>query len=418
MRRNLSAVLVMLALPWAASQQTPRTPQQGAGPGAARRTLSVALFPWLPDAGGDDFKAMKARIKKEFESANPDVLLNLEITTAKDAYQPDTWAELFGPSGSNVVEVDSIVLGDLVKAGYIRPVPYDPADAFPEAQKAVRIDGVVYAAPTWVCSTFIFSQDPAIATVKTVADVIQILSKAPQQRKTVADFLGSFTLPALYLKGYADMYGYAGLPAVLANAATTTPDPKVIKPMHDLMDDCTAAGQNPCLDATYHNDATGVATAKDYAEGRSASLIGYSERLHHVRKFGGAGRARDYIAGAPFSEGNAPLIWVDGLVISAKNCGTLCQADAAAFGRYLNLTSTRRWITFSDDANGAPPRYLLPAQVAYYADAKVKADSSYSVFEGVISHGKAYPNQGYPAVRKILTKKVCNALKITVAKCD
>ncbi|HZH78527.1 MAG TPA: hypothetical protein VEY88_21040, partial [Archangium sp.] len=54
-----------------------------------KTTLRVPLYPFIPDAAGDQFKAMNARIEQEFEAAHPDIDLVLNPSCFKDDfYEP------------------------------------------------------------------------------------------------------------------------------------------------------------------------------------------------------------------------------------------------------------------------------------------------------------------------------------------
>lgn len=50
------------------------------------RDLFVAMYPYIPDANNDSFKAMTDRIKTEFETAHPEINLTVVVSDTYDTY--------------------------------------------------------------------------------------------------------------------------------------------------------------------------------------------------------------------------------------------------------------------------------------------------------------------------------------------
>lgn len=77
-----------------------------------KTTLRVNLFPYLPDAAGDNLKGMAARIKQEFEKQNPSVTLEVTLSTGNDFYDLANYKKW--TSNFDVIEPDTSFLADLV----------------------------------------------------------------------------------------------------------------------------------------------------------------------------------------------------------------------------------------------------------------------------------------------------------------
>ena len=57
----------------------------------------AALFPWIPDAAGDGFAAMRQRIEAEFEAIYADIDLDLRFFFGDEGYyQLRLWQLEFG----------------------------------------------------------------------------------------------------------------------------------------------------------------------------------------------------------------------------------------------------------------------------------------------------------------------------------
>jgi thiamine pyridinylase len=378
----------------------------------SRRRLTVSLFPWIPDAGDTNFQRLKAKVKRDFEKEKPDIELDLQISTSLDGYTVDSWPKLFGQDGPNVIEVDMLILGDLTDPthNYIAEISYREPALLPAAQEAALIGGKVYAIPTWVCSNFVFARNKLLSRVSSAADLARFLDSQPSAR-LLGDFLGSFTMPPLYIKAFTDNYGYQGMPA----SVTGKVDPAVAYELERILARCGKDGANPCLNGSYR-DQVAVA-AKDFAEERAAAVLGYSELLHSILLSSHENsRPAYYAIEAPFGLSNNPLVFVDGLVVNRSNCGQDCIADAVTFAKYLNRPSTRQWICFSEDgAKGAPPRYLLPARRDFYTTPRAMTDRYYRTFYSVVRRAKALPNQGFVRVRKAIVEGLCSLFRGTIA---
>jgi thiamine pyridinylase len=109
----------------------------------ATTILKVAPYPYLPDSVGDQFKSLLEFIKTQFDTVHPDVSLELRpMNSNDDFYDLSTLSQWLASNGSgyDVVEIDTILLGDLVNAGLVAPqfvIPDNHSDWIPAAANAV-----------------------------------------------------------------------------------------------------------------------------------------------------------------------------------------------------------------------------------------------------------------------------------------
>jgi thiamine pyridinylase len=377
MKRIIAVVSVLFVLGCATTTTNVAVPPQA-------RPLTVALFPYIPDAGGDEFKSLIAGLTSAFQTQHPEI--QVTITMSGDPYDSSTWPALFSATGPSAVEVDTLTLGDLVDRQYIAPVRWqEPVFAF--AEQASRIGGTQYAIPTWVCMTFYYA-------------------RTSQGFPMSGDWSGSWMLPSYYLVAYTDTYGYQPLDKVMVSP----PDQKVVAGMAATMAFCLVDG-NDCLNGTFAK-SVGQAQA-EYVHGPYQATTGFSETSYYIFLNGGT-QPTTVMPMRLAPPENRPLAFTDGLVVNAKSCQGQCAADVATFAQFLNSPETRSYICFSKDAPGKPPRRLSPASASFYQQAAVQGDPLYPIFQRAFNGAQGFPNQGFPAARKTLQKQLCTMLQVTI----
>ena len=369
----------------------------GAACTAPPTTLRVALFPYIPDAAGDRFAALRQRMKAEFEAENPGVQLAMDPIDVNSTvfYDLQKLERLLsaGPDGGvDVVETDTLFLGELIADDKIERWDALPRsnDWHPAAVAAVTVNGECYGVPHWLCSFFIYSHIPEMTAVRTSDDFVRLLdTRGVCKTHLAGNFVGSFTLPAIYLDAYVETHGRASAATGLARPV----DGRIAEKMKAVVKEGEHDGKNPCIDGTLKDDKDIDAVVPDFALGKYDSFFGYSERLQHILADNPKAQPWTIIA-APLGAGGAPLLYVDALVI--RKGLTPEQAKAAkSFAEYLNRPTTQEWVLLSRDGNNAMPRYLLPATKSAFEAPGVRSDRYFGVFEAQIANGGAMPNSGY-----------------------
>lgn len=407
MKHNLTQALLCAGLLALAGQWlcAPTVQAQDASP----VTLHVSLFPYLPDAAGDHFQALENRLKTEFEAKHPKINLVLAPLDPASAvfYDLPALEQLLttnSPTGqADLVETDTLFLGDLITDGVIEPWQLPPAkmDWQPGALSAVTVSGDCYGVPHWLCTFFIFSHLPEVTGAKTAQQFAEVLNtKGTQPTHLAGNFSGSFTLPAIYLDAFVETHG----PGTAATGLARAVDKQVTSDLKLVTDQGMRDGKNPCLDGSYRDDKDLTTAVPEFANGKIDAYFGYSERLSYILK---ANRtATNYtIVPAPLGGGRAPLLYVDALVMR-KGLSPGQRIAAHLFVEYLNSPATQEWVTMSKDSTNAPPRYLLPATRSALATPSLRADPYYKQFAGAITTGHPQPTSGYLERKDYFRKEV------------
>lgn len=381
-------------------------------PAKEKITLRVPMYPYIPDAAGDGFKALAARIEADFEASNPDVDLVVNPSCFQDDfYEPESIARSLKGEGDcayDVIETDTAILGELVASGAVRHwpqlpagIPFHPAGL--EASTGAPPEGrALYGVPHWLCNHFIMSRSESVRQARSTAALVQALSDlATPEPDTAGDMLGSWNLPSLYLDGWADRHGGETLRSAVTTASY---DSAVLESMRSFARTCEANGANPCIDGTYSAFENFDVPAQLFAQGKVDSMFGYSERLHTIIKSlpAGASASSIRISSAPLGgQGNTPILFTDSYFLSARCTGD-CEKAALAFTAYMSQPSTFEWILMSEDAPeaGRVPRYLLPATLNAYTAPKVSADPFFRVLDAETRNGVPFPNRGLLNIRK------------------
>ncbi len=384
--------------------------------------LRVPIYPYIPDAAGDQFQALTARIEADFEASNPGIDLVVNPSCFQDDfYEPAGIASSLKGEGDcpyDVIETDTAILGELVASGAVRPWPRVPEGIHfhPAGLLASTVPPpaahALYGVPHWLCNHFIMSRSESVSQARTTTALVQMLAAlGTPEPNTAGDMLGSWNLPSLYLDGWADRHGGA----TLRSAVTTVSyDPAVLESLRSFARTCEADGKNPCIDGTYNEFENFDLPAQLFAQGKVDSTLGYSERLHTIIKNLPAGSSASAIriSSAPLGgQGSTPILFTDSYFLSARCTGD-CEEAALAFTAYMSKPSTFEWILMSEDAPeaGRVPRYLLPATLDAYEAPKVRADPFYTVLDAETRNGVPFPNGGLLNIRNQMETDIKSAI--------
>lgn len=317
-------------------------------------TLKVALYPYVPGR-----HAVFALLASEFQRANEGI--TLQLVEPNDYYDKNDGLLSLN---ADVYEVDSILLGEMVKANKISPISIPTEGFTPNTIEAVTRGGQIYAVPHWMCGNFLFYRkgDERIETAATWADLVKVLTERKQA--LMVDFVGSLTLGEWYLTLLSDRIGLdAAQQAVLKS---DVPDPDVVE---DLKLVLTACPTGYCRNRDYHN-APGY-YARRFMRGQADVFLGYSESLHYalqesINNCGpGSGCLRpDQIAvrrlpSVSAKASNEGIGWVDGLAIAYGLEGTKREV---AMKFVMFATSREGYAAVLQPIWQEAPRYLLPAR--------------------------------------------------------
>jgi thiamine pyridinylase len=391
MRLKRIALLPVLILSASVLVSCGQTQSQAA---SQKTQLRVVLYPFIPE-----FNYAADTVKKMFEKENPDIELTvLDLSNNYYSSDPkDDQNTYIGKVQADVYELDSVFLTDFVKQGKIKPLPDDvllPADQLlKNASAGSMIDGKRFGSAHWACGNFLFITKAGTPTdpPTTLKDLAALIGTDPSQ-KMMVDMKGRLTIGEFYLgAAYAKYKEWSAVKDHLQTADTSLED--------DLIRIVKMCPTGMCRDTIFH-ELTGL-YGQEFANGRSKTLIGYSELLHSVLTEGMGDGDFDVYALPLDDAGTAPISWVDSFTVDAK-CGSDCYSRAAKFIKFMQrddvymkllLPGRPSYLSYPIVQTPPPvPAYLLPAKASLYSNADlIKLASHYPKLKTIIE-GAAVPS--------------------------
>jgi len=374
--------------------------------------LNVALFPFLPDLDGDDHRSLLHYIQDEFYKARPDVLLAFRPMNVSDQfYNPEQVIKWLGGSSENVtiydvVEVDTVILGDLVDAAVAAPLPFIlsgiPREWNTAAASAVQINNAVYAYPHLMCTFFLFTRDNSIAKANTVNELARAIKSFPVNNGgyLAGNLHSTWDLTAMYVDSYREANFLYNLPD--ANALHGPWSDEALDELRKLAQLCkNSTGQNDCLNGNF-DDANYDVPAELFGLNKVKAMFGYSERLYHILKSAatlGPVTASNYkIKPLPLGKiPNQPLFFTDAFVIRRNMSEDKARA-AIDFASFMATPKMQAAVVAGVKPTG-PYRYLLPISSDAYKEFPLNSDYFYQTFFRNVTGGWL-PNTGFSKVRK------------------
>ncbi|MEG5064220.1 hypothetical protein QUB33_11410 [Microcoleus sp. B3-A4] len=389
--------------------------------GQAQQTLSVLLYPYLPTTPEANFQSMVQRIVNEFQQKNPQILLNAVMTQdlEYDTYTYSNLPHLLGKNGFDLVELDTLMLGDAVDNHLILPASQaiSTSNFWQVGLEASTYNNQLYGFPTWLCSYFLFGRNRDILQVKSVPGLINYLSHQPPVKpRLIANFNSDWNAIGFYLDGYTDLFGFDHVTEALEKPI----DPQVMNNLVEMSSECVVNGTNGCVNDYYNQDPN--AGYQDFVAGAS-SFIGFSENSFYIR-LSDTQKLPLFATPAPYGQELKPLVFADTLAVNSSRCNNQdCQANAVKFIDYMSSVDTKLWIAFSEDLdNGTPPRRSLPAIKAFYDQPRVEQDELYPQFAPVVKNQNAnFPNSISDNKKIAMYQEICtkfNQQEPEYPKCD
>lgn len=409
---SLATALLALCLSSCVQRPQPQTAAAVPAPALGERVFKAVLFPYIPDSVGDDFAGLKSKLEAWFEAANPEIDLKIVIDSDMNLYDLSsngTVATLLGtgPGAANVVELDTILLGDLVDMGWVQPLPFSISglDLYPASVSSATVGSTVYGVPTYLCGNYIYSWEEGIRQVSTGKGLISFLENLdPSVTPLVGNFKGSWTLPSLYVDAWADTF--TNDPSQVAASYELPLDQTTMSVFQGVVNLCGDKG-GKCLDGTF-KDNTAAETL--FAQNKANGFVGYSERLFYILKARDGNLALPYVISAPLGVGSNPVMFVDALMMNPA-CTGQCAADAEAFSKFMSSLKVRNLIAFSQDGTDLTlPRYLLQALRTFYTTPPGSENLIYQQIRPILDGDRQYPNRGFPKARLKLNLALTKAL--------
>lgn len=376
--------------------------------GQQTRVLNVLLYPFIPSNPNNAFTNLVANIIGVYQSKNPQVLLNVTMDQNVEIYKFPNVQAMFGPNGYDVAELDTVFMGFLVSNNLVTPVTINGDAPWPVGLSAVTINGQTYGVPSWLCTDFAFSFQPALKQTGTLAALLQYLATMPSTvPPLVADYDGSWNIPTMYINAYVQTYGYAKV----KSAFNMPPDPQVIKNLASLASTCSVSGTNNCVNSTYHNEADG-ATEQLLATGQASNDLGFSEQSFYILLFEPS-KQPVYAIPFPWGANPQPVLFTDAFVTNSATCSTQpCAGDSQSFTAMMTSAPMKTFIAFSVDLPpNSPPRHLLVATQPFWSQSQVQQDPLYQQFSTVLQNAQPFPNWFTQQNQTAMSTQVCAALQ-------
>ena len=368
-----------------------------------KTTLNVALYPYIPDLDGDNHQNLLKYIKTEFEKRYQSVRLVLRPMSVFDPfYDVDELSKWLNSSGDtyDIVEVDTVLLGDLVDAGVAAPqylqTSKPPVDWHPAVASAVTVNGEIYGYPHLLCTILLFTRNAQVAASATVDDLVRNINAAqPQYPYGLAGNLNSsWDTVSLYY----DAYRENNFPYDNYYGAADEWSHDALKSLRKIAQLCTLHPNiNECVNG-YFNDNYDL-PAKLFGIRQTQALYGYSERLFHVLKEAVAANYTNNqntkIAPLPLGEiPNEPLFFTDAFVFRRGMSNDKLEA-ARNFVQFLATPKMQAAAVGAEETakNKRLLRYLLPISSKAYDEPPLNTDYFYQTYFRNLT-GRNVPNKG------------------------
>lgn len=380
-----------------------------------RTPLRVSMFPWIPDVGNDAHARYISWVEERFERENPDIDLVLAAMDPNSEMHYDSAAvDLALRNTYDVIEIDTILLGEVVALGHVRPVAARlPNGTHPAAERAVALtepSGNQWAIPHWMCGHFAFTRDHAVAAATTVDDFAALTRALPGPHPDLlGDWSGSWDFGAFYLTASANLHGETPQ-ATLDRYKTSGLDRQAVAAVAKLAAMCPtgADAHSDCVDGTF---AYSDVPSEEFARARADTAIGYSERSSIMV---GAGASVDEILLRPNPLGGGNRYVFTDAWVTSTSCSGGCAEAATAFGLFMLRADVLESLLLAEDVEGAavPRRYLIPASQDVWARPGLSSDPIFRQIRDQSVDAQPFPNVGYERVRKTLRGELRRELSL------
>lgn len=379
-------------------------------------TLKIAPFPYLPDSVGDEYKSLFEFIKHEFEIIYPNINLQLRPLNISDGfYNMETLSQWLSSDGNgyDIVEIDSVLLGDIVSAGLISPqlvMLNNLSDYYSAAIDAVQFNQVIYAYPHLMCAIFLFTRDDQATQATTIDQLVNALGDTPTNNyRLVGNLDSSWALPGRLIDSHQGSSNSQFNVAAFALHAYENISFESVRKLARLCD--RIEGENHCLDGTFDNNPDMPAIL--FAHKQAKALFGYSEQLSIILK---NASPDDYhnIKVIPFPSGNIhnqPLFSTDAYVFRRNMSNEILNA-ARSFVKFMATPRMQAAIVASGDSpySNTVPRYLLPISKNAYNEPLLINNRFYQHFFRNLT-GFSMPTIGFLNTRKQLQAALLKYIK-------
>ena len=400
----------------------------------ASKPLRVAIFPYIPDLAGDKLAGLKRFIADEFKKVSGE---SIEVETAADPYDLIKLKSTYltdDRDAYDVMEVDTILLGELVKTGRLQALEDHftvTEDVFtPSAVHSVRYSPHfkthLYGVPTLNCASFLMEladedytpQKPLLKDWSSFDQLKEALDQAQGSGHRVllaGDFRGSWGLPMFYLDAYVDKHGEESL---YQGINSPVDDPELIEELKKFTDfGQLPGGRNPDTDGEFHENHDLL--IKEVADSKHILMYAYSENMGEALQRAAEKNKCKHtlrIVSPPLDDSNKLLTYTDAVVVNKSKFADQGRATLITkFVEFYTSLAFRTRFAFGKDLPSSVfyPRYVLPARKNFYTERDAMQDRYYQQFHDALQHSVPAPNHDIYSKRKALQKQLQKALGMT-----
>ena len=393
--------------------------------------LRVSIFPYIPDLAGDKLAGLTRFIADEFKKEHG---VSVKVEATADPYDLNKLRSVYladGEDSYDVMEVDTVLLGELAKSGHLQPLEDHftvTEDIF--ASSAVRsvtyLKEHLYGVPTLQCANFLMEladvncspKSPILEEWKSFDQLKKALDRAERESAhrilLAGDFRGSWGLPMFYLDAYVDKHSKG---SVYDGVDGEIDDPELIEELKEFIDyGELPSGKNPDIDGEFHEHHDRL--IKEVIDSQHILMYAYSENLGEALQKAAERKAHKRalrIISPPLDESNNLLTYTDAAVVNKfKFADPQRAALITRFVEFYTSLPIRTKLAFGRDL---PPsvlyrRYVLPARTAFFTETAAAEDEYYQQFHADLQHSTPAPNHGIYGKRKALQAKLQEALGI------
>lgn len=398
--------------------------------------LKVAIYRHIPDLAGDELAGLRRFIADEFlkvsgkEIAVESQISPYDLNALKSTYLAD------GPEAYDVMEIDTLLLGELAKTGRLQALEETHGfrvteDVFtPSAVSSVRYpprhlvnETRLYGVPTLHCANFLMEladvdhvpRTPLLKDWRSFDELKRDLDRARRESDHTIFVAGNFRrivdLSMLYLQAYVNKYGqdsvYEGIDAPVS-------DPELIRELKDFTDSGKLpSGWNPGTDGKFSNRDLLI---KAVTDSKHIIMYGYSEIMAEALQSAAASNRHKCvlrIVAPPLDESNSLLTYTDAVVVNKSSFADPERAETIKqFVEFYTSLTFRTSFAMGDDLPDfvLHPRYVLPARKDFFTQTAVSQDGYYRQFHDGLQHSIPAPNHDMYFKKAELYKRLEEAL--------
>lgn len=330
------------------SKTTEPALQMAAAPAAEGQSLSVAVYPYIPD-----MQLFREILTRQWEVLEPDVALNF---VEWDCYeQPD-------PAQIDIIMYDAMFASYLAEGGFIQPIEEDAIvdkdGILAFAVEGARHEDRIYGIPYLVCSDFLIyhADDEEMAAVENMKQLCEVVSARKQKDPgdgLVVNYYSHY--PYFYLDALID---FSGTYSVYENAPVTVPpDPTVRERLQLIKESLPNCDEDSIL-----RDSKRAALFDD---GQCSVYYGYSEDMSRMDDLEGSVMVNTI----SFSDTeNIQLFYADIASMGAHVTDPVHREQCIKLLNLLGSEAFQQELCFGTE----DVQYMLPARKCVYDTARAQ----------------------------------------------